>query len=159
MTKSAAGKIPARSRAHVLLWFVGIFGEENRVLELVAGMKLIAQLLDLLPDKRRDLALGNSALQARIIRVLRGQAPQKCPDKIDVSMWNAHLRIPPIELERMTSLTIVGESDSLIESTVRLRLVTIIAIQLLSVHGWNVGSEMALVIEPKSVGISRVDAF
>src|SRR5437879_3588478 len=59
MTKSAAGKIPARSRAHVLLWFVGIFGEENRVLELVAGMKLIAQLLDLLPDKRRDLALGN----------------------------------------------------------------------------------------------------
>src|SRR5437879_13150225 len=111
MAKSAAGKIPARSRAHVLLRFVGIFGEENRPLKLVAGMKLIAQLLDLLPDKRRDLPLGDSALQARIIRVLRGQAPQKRPDKIDVSVWNANLRIPPIEVKRMTGLAIVGESD------------------------------------------------
>ena len=56
----------------------------------------------------------------------------------------------------MTGLTIGGEIDSLIEPAVRLELVTIIAIELLSVHRWNVSSEVALMIETKQIGIARV---
>ena len=51
MAERAAGKIAARDCAHVLLRFIRIFREENRALELIAGMKLVANLFDLLRDK------------------------------------------------------------------------------------------------------------
>ena len=97
MAKSAAGKISARG--HHLLRLVRVLGKENGALELVAGMKLVAQLFDLLGDVAGHFALRNSLLQPRVIGVLRGQAAQKCPDKIDIPMRNAHFRISPIELE------------------------------------------------------------
>src|SRR5438477_5337316 len=74
-------------------------------------------------------------------------------------MRDAHIRISRIELERVTRLTISGETDPLIEPAVRLKLVAIIAIELLSIHRRDVGSEMALMIETKRVGIARVDAL
>ena len=43
VTKRAAGEISARGRTHGLLRLVRIFSEEDRALELLAGMKLIAE--------------------------------------------------------------------------------------------------------------------
>ena len=63
MAKRAAGKISAHRRAHRLLRFVRILGEEHCALKFVAGMELIAQLFDLLSDEARDFALRNSAFQ------------------------------------------------------------------------------------------------
>jgi len=59
----------------------------------------------------------------------------------------------------MTRLAIGSETDPLIKAAVRLELVAIIAIELLSIHRRNVGSEMALMIETQHVGIARADAF
>src|SRR5438876_9804127 len=59
----------------------------------------------------------------------------------------------------MTRLAIGSETDPLIKAAVRLELVAIIAIELLSIQRRNVGSEMALMIETKHVGIARADAF
>src|SRR5438876_10077715 len=59
----------------------------------------------------------------------------------------------------MTRLAIGSETDPLIKAAVRLELVAIIAIELLSIHRRNVGSEVALMIETKRVGIERVDAL
>ena len=59
----------------------------------------------------------------------------------------------------MARLTIRGETDSLIKVAVRLELMTVIAIELLSVHRRDVGSEVALMIEAQHVGIARADAF
>ena len=59
----------------------------------------------------------------------------------------------------MTSLTIVGESNSLHEMAVGLRLMAISAIQFLPVHRRNVGSEMAFMIETQNVWVARVRAF
>src|SRR5436189_6420911 len=58
----------------------------------------------------------------------------------------------------MTRLAIGTETDALIKAAVRLELVAIIAIELLSIHRRNVGSEMALMIETQHVGIARADA-
>jgi len=159
MTKCTAGKIHARGRVHILLRLVGILGEENCALELVTGMKLIAQLFDLLRDERRHFALWNCAFQTSVIGVLRGQTTQKRPDKIDIPVRNSQLRILRIELERMTSLTIVGKGNSLIQAAVRLRLMAIVAIELLAVHWRNIGCEMALVIEAQHVRIADIRAF
>ena len=63
-------------------------------------MKLIAKLLDLLCNKARDLTFRNSALQSRVIGVLRRQAPQKCADKLDVPVRNSHVGVTRIELAR-----------------------------------------------------------
>src|SRR5256885_11594993 len=59
----------------------------------------------------------------------------------------------------MTRLAIGTETDALIKAAVRLELVAIIAIELLSIHRRNVGSEMALMIETQHIGIARADAF
>src|SRR5256885_17189223 len=59
----------------------------------------------------------------------------------------------------MTRLAIGTETDALIKAAVRLELVAIIAIELLSIHRRNVGSEMALMIEMQHIGIARADAF
>ena len=59
----------------------------------------------------------------------------------------------------MTRLTIRGKTGSLIKPAVRLELVTIIAVELLSVHGRNVGSEVALMIETERIGIARIHPF
>jgi len=59
----------------------------------------------------------------------------------------------------VTRLTVGGEADSLIKAAVGLELVTIIAIQLLTVHRRNVGTEVALVIETENIGIARVHLF
>ena len=59
----------------------------------------------------------------------------------------------------MTRLAIGSETDPLIKAAVRLELVAIIAIELLSIHRRNVGSEMALMIETQHIGIARADAF
>src|SRR5438552_16171357 len=59
----------------------------------------------------------------------------------------------------MTRLAIGTETDALIKAAVRLELVAMIAIELLSIHRRNVGSEMALVIEAQHIGIARADAF
>src|SRR2546430_9374086 len=59
----------------------------------------------------------------------------------------------------MTRLAIGTETDALIKAAVRLEQVAIIAIELLSIHRRNVGSEMALMIETQHIGIARVDAF
>ena len=159
VTKSAAGEVTARGRAHSRLRLVRIFGEENRALELVAGMKLVAQLFDLLRDESRNFAFRDSSLHPRVIGVLRGQAAQKRADKIDISVRDPHFRISPIELKRMTGLTIVRESNSLHQVTVGLRLVAVSAIKLLPVHRWNVGSEMTLVIETQNIRVAGVRAF
>src|SRR5438477_639712 len=74
-------------------------------------------------------------------------------------MRNAHFRVSPIELKRMTGLAIGGKTDPLIKATVRLELVTIIAIEFLSVHRRDVGRQVTLVIETKQVGIARVNTF
>src|SRR5258708_10193454 len=74
-------------------------------------------------------------------------------------MWNSHVRVSRIELKRVTSLTIVRVRDPLHETAVGLRLMAIIAIELLTVHRWNVGREMALMIKTKHVRIARVLAF
>src|SRR5256885_16432269 len=59
----------------------------------------------------------------------------------------------------MTRLTIGGKTDPLVKAAVGLELVAIIAIEFLSVHRWDVGSEMALMIKAKHVGIACVDPF
>src|SRR2546430_11696674 len=59
----------------------------------------------------------------------------------------------------MTRLAIGTETDALIKAAVRLELVAIIAVELLSIHRRNVGSEMALMIETQHIGIARADAF
>src|SRR5947207_10239324 len=59
----------------------------------------------------------------------------------------------------MTHLAIGTETDALIKAAVRLELVAIIAIELLSIHWRNVGSEMALMIETQHIGIARADVF
>ena len=59
----------------------------------------------------------------------------------------------------MTRLAIGTETDALIKAVVRLELVAIIAIELLSIHRRNVGSEMVLMIETQHIGIARADAF
>src|SRR2546426_7694514 len=59
----------------------------------------------------------------------------------------------------MTHLAIGTETDALIKAAVRLELVAIIAVELLSIHRRNVGSEMALMIETQHIGIARADAF
>src|SRR6266550_6754266 len=59
----------------------------------------------------------------------------------------------------MTRLTIGGKTDPLVKAAVGLEFVAIIAIEFLSVHRWDVGSEMALMIKAKHVGIARVDPF
>src|ERR1700704_769697 len=59
----------------------------------------------------------------------------------------------------MTRLTIGGKTDSLIKAAVRLELVAIIAIEFLSIHRRNVGSEVTLMIETKHIGIARVHSF
>src|SRR5438552_13098497 len=110
-------------------------------------MKLIAQLFDLLGDESGNVPLGNSALQARGVCILRRQSSQKCADKVDIPMRNAHFRISPIELERMTRLTVVRKIDSLVETAVGLQLMAIIAVEFLPIHRWNVGTKVALVIE------------
>jgi hypothetical protein len=74
-------------------------------------------------------------------------------------MRNPHFRISPIELKGMTGLTVSGKTDPLIKMTVGLELVAIIAVEPLPVHRRNVGSEMALVIETKHIGIARVRPF
>lgn len=159
MTKRAPDKISARSRAHALLWLVRIFGEENGALELFAGMKLIAERFDLLRNEAGNFAFGNSSLQTRVIGVLRGQSAQKCADKIDIAVGNPHLGISRVELERMASLTIVRVADSLHETAIRLRLMTVIAIKFLSVDRWNIGREVPLMIETQNVRIARVFAL
>jgi len=74
-------------------------------------------------------------------------------------MRNAHFRIFPIELERVTRLAVSGKSDPLIKAAVRLELVAIIAIEFLSIDRRDVTSEVALVIEAKHIGIARADAL
>src|SRR2546423_10173475 len=74
-------------------------------------------------------------------------------------MRNAHFRIAPVELQRVTRLTIVRESDALHEMTVRRRLMAIIAIELLSIHRRNIGREMPLMVETQNIGVARVDSF
>src|SRR5256885_5431705 len=59
----------------------------------------------------------------------------------------------------MTRLTIGGKTDPVVKAAVGLELVAIIAIEFLSVHRWDVGSEMALMIKAKHVGIACVDPF
>src|ERR1700719_1348531 len=59
----------------------------------------------------------------------------------------------------MASLTVGSETNPLIKAAVGLELMAIITIELLPVHRRNVGSEVALMIETKHVGIARVDAF
>src|SRR6266513_5720077 len=59
----------------------------------------------------------------------------------------------------MTRLTIGGKTDPLVKATVGLELVTIIAIEFLSIHRWNVGSEMALMIETQYIRIARIHPF
>src|SRR5260370_31617809 len=59
----------------------------------------------------------------------------------------------------MTRLAIGTETDALIKAAVRLELVAIIAIELLSIHRRDVGSEVALVIKTEHVGIACIDAF
>src|SRR4029077_10914716 len=59
----------------------------------------------------------------------------------------------------MTRLAVGSETNPLIKAAVRLELMAIIAIELLSIHRRNVGSEMALMIETQHVGIARADAF
>src|SRR2546423_14828531 len=65
------------------------------------------------------------------------------------------LRIVFVEEQGMTRLAIRGEADPLIEPAARLRLVTIIAIELLPVHRRDVVPEMPLMIETQDVGIAR----
>src|SRR5437868_5364053 len=74
-------------------------------------------------------------------------------------MRNAHFRISPVELQRVTSLTIVRESNALHEMSIRLRLMAVIAIELLSIHRRNIGREMPLMVETQNIGVARVDAF
>lgn len=157
VAKSAAGKISAGGRGRFFLWLVGIAREEDGALEFVTGMKLVAQLANLLRDEVSILAFAaEPALYPRVISVLRWQGSQKRPDKIDISMWKAEVGIARVELKRMTRLTVRREINARVKSAVRLRLVAIIAIELLSVHRWNVGRKVSLMIEAQRIGIARV---
>src|SRR4051794_18824491 len=65
--------------------------------------------------------------------------------------------ISPVELQRMTRLTIRVETDSLIKTAVRERLVAVGTIQLLTVHRRDISREMSLMIKSENVRIARVD--
>ena len=71
-------------------------------------------------------------------------------------MGKSQVRIFRIELERMTNLTAVRETDPLIIAAVRLRFVTESAIQFFPVYGGDVCGHVALVIEAEHVRIARL---
>src|ERR1700676_1687926 len=54
----------------------------------------------------------------------------------------------------MAGLAIRGETDSLIETPLGIRLMTVVAVKFLSLHRRNVRREMALMIETDDVGIA-----
>src|SRR5437868_6757576 len=54
----------------------------------------------------------------------------------------------------MAGLAIRGETDSLIETPLGIRLMTVVAVKFLSFHRRNVRREMALMVETDHVGIA-----
>src|SRR5689334_17008671 len=64
-----------------------------------------------------------------------------------------------VELERMTALTMLSKGDGLIETTLGIGLMTIVTLQFLAVERWNVGREMAFVIELQDVRVGRLIAL
>ena len=69
-------------------------------------------------------------------------------------MWNFQIRIPGVELQGMAGLTVGVERDALIVAAVRLRRVTIIAVQLAAVDLGNVRREMTLMIEAQDIRVA-----
>src|SRR4051794_25048456 len=59
----------------------------------------------------------------------------------------------------MARQTVRVETDPLIKATVRERFVAERTVEFLAVHRRNIGSEMALVIEPQHIRVLRVDAM
>src|SRR6266446_6101143 len=55
----------------------------------------------------------------------------------------------------MAGLAIRRETDSLIETPLGIRLMTVVAVKFLSFHRWNIRREVALMVETDDVGIAR----
>ena len=93
-----------------------------------------------------------------VLRVLRGQRAQKCPDQVHVAVGEMELGISLVELQRVAGLAVRREIDPLIKTALRIGLVAVIAIELLPFHRRNVRGEMAAVVEAQRVGIGRLFA-
>ena len=142
----AAGEV--RAARPGALAFVGTRFEKDRALERVVAAELLAEPVHLLRDECfHGVVVARLALGARELSILRRQRPQEGAGQVHVAMRQMQARVALIELERVAALAIRLEIDSQIKAALRIRLVTVIAIELLAVYRRDVVREVAGVIE------------
>ena len=78
---------------------------------------------------------------------------QEAADGHGVAVRQSELRVFRIKLEGMTRLAMGGEANRPDEAAFGIRLMAIGTVELLSIDGWNVWREMALMIEPEHIRV------
>jgi len=69
-------------------------------------------------------------------------------------MWETELRIILVEKQCVAGLAICREIDAFVKAACRIGFVTVIAVEFLALHRWNIRREVTLMIKTNYVGIA-----
>lgn len=120
--------------------------------------KTFAQPGNLLSYEALSLDFGSEFLH-RQFAILRLQVDDKSAHGDRIAVGNHDLPVILVELKGMTALTMLDESDGLIEAALGIRLMAIVTFEFPSVYRRDICGEMALMIKLQDVGVAGLIAF